>query len=133
MMNGRTQVHLLSSIIRLSLGTLLIISPWLCGYVHERVPATTAILGDRILARLGMSGLIRPRPWIAPLSALIAAWILLGPWLLGFSGESAAAIPHWTAGILTLGLQAGEAGALRRLVERARDASAGGVRERLPC
>lgn len=133
MMEGKTQVQFLSSIVRLGLGTLLVISPWLCGYAHERVPATTAILGGTILARLGLSGLIRPRPWIAPLSALIAAWILLEPWLLGFSGESAAAIPHWIAGILTLGLHAGEAGALRRLVERARDASAGGFRERLPC
>lgn len=132
-MKGKTQVQFLSSTLRLGLGTFLILSPWLCGYAHERVPATTAILGGTILTRLGLAGLICPRPWTARLSASIAAWILLEPWLLGFSGESAAAIPHWIAGVLTLGLSAGETDGLRRLVERARDASAGGLRKRLPC
>src|SRR4051794_12371823 len=127
MTNGRTQDHLLTSALRLSLGVLLIISPWLCGYAHQRVPAASAIFSGTILARLGLSGLIRPRPWIAPLSAAIAACMLLGPWLLGFSGEGAA-IPHWTVGILTLGLQIDRARVLRSLVERARGASIGGCR-----
>lgn len=133
MTNDRTQVRLIPSIVRLSLGVLLIISPWVWGYAHDRMPATSAIFSGTIIARLGLSGISRPKSWIASFSALVAAWMLLGPWLLGFSGEGAAAILHWIVGILTLGLEAGEAGVLRSLVERARRASTGGGREPLSC
>lgn len=134
MTNNKIQVQLLPSIVRLSLGALLIISPWIWGYTHERMAAASAIFGGTILARLGLTGLlIRPRSWIATMSALIAAWILLGPWFLGFSGEGAAAVIHWIAGVLTLGLTAGEAGVLGSLAQRARLAAACWYREGRSC
>ncbi|ACL62780.1 SPW repeat protein [Methylobacterium nodulans] len=61
MTNDRTQARLLPSIVRLSLGALLIISPWVWGYAQQRMPAASAILSGTIIARLGLSGNSRLR------------------------------------------------------------------------
>jgi hypothetical protein len=133
MKNYVTQTRLLPSIVRLVLGIFLVLSPWIWGFTDDRVSAGSAILSGTILVRLGLSGIIHRRSWIVPFSTSVAAWMLLGPWVLRFSSEGAAAVLHWIAGVLTLGLAAGEISFPRSLAKRVRLVSANWHRERRSC
>ncbi len=115
----------LSVAIIISLLVSLSTTPMMCAYLTTHRPGTRhgrwyragehvfdAMLGfyDRTLAQA-----LWRWPWEDWGIVLLAIWIFIAPWVLGFSGLAAAAWVHWLIGslLLTLALWRGPTGAVR--------------------
>lgn len=86
----------------LVLGVALLVSPWALGFVAERMPTWNAFIVGAIIALLAIAALFAFQPWEEWISALLGAWLVLAPWVLGFSGHAAAMYTHVIIGIATL-------------------------------
>jgi hypothetical protein len=87
--------------INLLLGIWLFISPWVLGYADAQTAAWHS-WGLGLLIGVGaLMALIRFFAWEEWINAAFGVWLIVAPWLLGFSGESVAMWNHVVIGVLT--------------------------------
>ena len=80
------------------LGAGLFFSPWLFGFGAEQPAALNAYVVGAIIAVMALMALFAFQAWEEWVSGLLGAWLLISPWVLGFSGSSTALLTHVVVG-----------------------------------
>jgi len=70
--------------INLVLGIWLIVSPFVLDYAAQMTPAWNAYAIGVVIAVLSAAALWQFQKWEEWLSAVLGAWLVVSPWLLGF-------------------------------------------------
>lgn len=70
--------------INLVLGIWLIVSPIALGYAAQTTPAWNAYAIGVVVAVLSAAALWQFQKWEEWLSAVLGAWLVVSPWILGF-------------------------------------------------
>ena len=76
----------------LVIGAFLFISPWLFGYTREIVRLDSWAIGAAVVV-LSLAAMLLFAEWEEWLSALLASWLIVSPWVLGFTRSTAM---HWS-------------------------------------
>jgi hypothetical protein len=84
------------------LGAGLFFSPWLFGFSAEQPAAFNAHVVGAIIAVLSLMALFAFQSWEEWISGVLGAWLLISPWVLGFSASSTAVLTHVVAGIAVI-------------------------------
>ena len=79
----------------LAVGAFLFLSPWLLGFTRENARLDTWAVGAAIVV-LSLAALVVFAEWEEWLSLLLACWLIVSPWVLGFAHTKAM---HWAIGI----------------------------------
>jgi hypothetical protein len=86
------------------LGLCLIVSPWVFIYVDQTAAAWNASVTGLAIALVAASTLVTYHEWGERVTAVLAVWLLVSPYLLGFSTMQAASWTHFVVGLLVAGL-----------------------------
>lgn len=86
--------------IDLVLAVLLFISPWALNYAGVSTAAWNAWVLGVVVAVLAVLALTQYAQWQAWLTAILGIWVLIAPWVLGFSNVGGALWSHVILGIL---------------------------------
>lgn len=82
------------------LGVVLFLLPWLAGFSGVTAAAASAwIIGIATVVFFGIA-VARPGNWEEWVNLVLAVLLLLSPFVLGFTGVTAAAWSHWVLAIL---------------------------------
>lgn len=73
--------------INLVLGIWLIVSPLALAYTAQAAPAWNAYVVGVVIAVLSAAALWQFQKWEEWLSAVFGAWLVISPWVLGFSAS----------------------------------------------
>lgn len=84
------------------LGLALFFSPFVLGFGADRAPALNAHIVGAIIAILALATMLAFHAWEEWLSAALGAWLIIAPWVLGFSNHGTAMLTHVLIGIATL-------------------------------
>lgn len=84
------------------LGIGMFFSPWLFGYAAEQTAAWNAHVVGAIIAVLALAAIFAFQDWEEWVSVALGAWLIASPWLLGFSGVSAALLSHVLIGLAAI-------------------------------
>ena len=84
------------------LGAGLFFSPWLFGFDAEQSAALNAYVVGAIIAVMALMALFAFQTWEELVSGLLGAWLVISPWVLGFSGSSPALLTHVLVGIAAI-------------------------------
>jgi hypothetical protein len=84
------------------LGAGLFISPWLFGFGAEQTAALNAYVVGGIIAVMALMALFAFQIWEEWVSGLLGAWLVISPWVLGFSGSSSAVLTHLVVGVAAI-------------------------------
>jgi len=87
-------------VINFLLGLWLIASPWVLSFAGETTAAWNAAVIGVAVALAAMSALVAYQAWEEWIAAALAAWLIVSPFVLGFSGMQAAAWNHLVVGLL---------------------------------
>lgn len=90
--------------INLILAALLFISPWVLGFVDQTNASWNAWICGIIIAALAVSAIVRFAEWEEWINALLGVWVVVSPWILGFSAVLAAVWSHVILGVLIAAL-----------------------------
>jgi SPW repeat len=85
-------------VLNLILGAFLLISPWIVGF-DSGVQTQNAVICGLIIAVLSIAALSAFFEWEEWLNLIVGLWVLVSPWVLGFTGTAAAQV-HFIVGIL---------------------------------
>src|SRR6185503_8819053 len=88
----------------LVLGLWLAASPWMLSYASETTPAWNAHVVGLIVAVAAFAALVAFQKWEEWVSIALAAWLIVSPYLLGFSALSYALWNQLIIGVLVGGL-----------------------------
>jgi hypothetical protein len=69
------------------LGVWLAASPWLLGYQEQTVATWSALVAGLALCAAALGAVFVPRAWEEWIEAILGAWMIVSPWVLGFSGH----------------------------------------------
>lgn len=72
------------------LGLGLFLSPRILNYVAESNAALNAHIVGTVMVLMALAALFAFRIWEEWISAVLGAWLVVAPWVLDFSGHSAA-------------------------------------------
>lgn len=88
-------------IVGVVLGVVLIAMPWLAGFagMAETAAASAWAIGIATVIFFAIA-LARPGQWEEWVNLVLAVLLLLSPFVLGFTGVTAAAWSHWILAIL---------------------------------
>lgn len=86
------------------LGVWLVVSPWVLGYATATTPAWNAWVLGVVIAVTGIAALTAFHRWEEWVNAVLGAWLVVSPWLLGFTGLTAALWNQIVVGIVVAGL-----------------------------
>ncbi|MER3479444.1 MAG: hypothetical protein C4327_02900 [Meiothermus sp.] len=78
----------------LVLGLWLVLSPWILGYASTSAALWNGILVGIVVAVLALTHMRGGPLWEEWVSLALGIWLILSPWLLGFSSLS---VPTWNA------------------------------------
>jgi hypothetical protein len=76
--------------ISLIAGLWMIVSPWALAYQAEALPMWNAVVLGALIAAVAFTTLFRVFAWQEWATVLFGAWLVVSPWVLGFSALSAA-------------------------------------------
>jgi hypothetical protein len=82
------------------LGIWLVVSPWVLAYAANTQPAWNAHVVGVIIAVAALATLIAFHEWEEWVNTALAAWLIVSPFLLGFSGLQAALWNQLVVGVL---------------------------------
>lgn len=94
------------------LGLWMATSPWIMGYQHQTAPAISAVVVGLALLAAALGASFVPRAWEEVSQIVLGAWMIVSPWVLGFSGQTqtmqAALVSGLVAVALSLWVLAGD-------------------------
>ncbi len=82
------------------LGLWLIVSPWLLAYSGEATAAWNAWVPGVIIAVAALAALFSFHEWEEWVNGLLGVWLVISPWLLGYSALAAATWNHVVVGAI---------------------------------
>jgi len=83
--------------VNLVLGLWMLVSPWVLGHQAETNPTWNAVILGILIAAAVLFALFRVMAWEEWVSVAFGIWLVISPWLLGFSALVAA---MWNAVIV---------------------------------
>lgn len=84
------------------LGVGLVFSPRLLGYELEHTATTNAHVVGAIIALMALAALFAFQTWEEWVSGVLGAWLIVSPWVLGFSAHATAMYTHVLIGIAAI-------------------------------
>jgi SPW repeat len=90
--------------LNLILGIWLAVSPFALSYADQTVPALNALATGAAIAGAAVAALIAYRIWEEWISAILAAWLIVSPWILDVGGLQTAGWNQVVVGMLVGGL-----------------------------
>jgi hypothetical protein len=73
-------------VVNLVLGAWLIVSPWVWGFIAESRPTWNAWVFGVVIAIAALAALVSFNKWEEWVNAVFGAWLIVSPFILGFSG-----------------------------------------------
>jgi hypothetical protein len=67
------------------IGVWLVVSPWALGILDERIAAGNAVIIGLALAAAALGAMLVPQAWEEWTELLLGLWLIVSPWVLGFS------------------------------------------------
>ena len=86
------------------LGVWLAVSPWALGHAADIVPTANAVIVGLALLAAALGAILVPRAWEEWTEAVLGLWLLVSPWLLGFSANVEARYAAVATGIVIAAL-----------------------------
>lgn len=86
------------------LGAWLVLSPWLLGYMNELGAARNAYATGAIIAVAALAALVAFHRWEEWVNAILGVWLVVSPWIIGFSGVAYALWNQIIVGIIVAAL-----------------------------
>lgn len=90
--------------VNIVLGLWLIASPWVLGYAAQTTPAWNAYVLGVIIAVAAIAALVAFHAWEEWVNVALGVWLVVSPWILGFSGLTTALWNQIVVGVLVGGL-----------------------------
>ena len=84
------------------LGVALLIAPWGLGFATDVVPTWNAFIVGAVIALLALAALFAFQEWEEWVRGALGVWLVIAPWVLGFSGHTTALYTHLIIGIATI-------------------------------
>jgi len=84
----------------LVLGVWLILSPWLLGFSGIPSAMWNAVIVGVVVGLMALMHLRGGPLWEEGVNVLLGVWLILSPWILGFSGEANALWNALIVGVL---------------------------------
>ncbi|WP_456444963.1 SPW repeat protein [Deinococcota bacterium DY0809b] len=85
--------------VNLVLGLWLVVSPWVLAFSQNGAALWNALIVGAIFVVLSLLALADAKPWEEWSELVVALWLLVSPWVLGYSALSAA---MWNAVIVAV-------------------------------
>jgi hypothetical protein len=73
-------------VVNLVLGVWLVISPWVFGFAAEQAPTWNVWIIGAVIAIAALAALVAFNRWEEWVNAVLGAWLILSPFILGFGG-----------------------------------------------
>jgi len=68
------------------LGAWLVLSPWAIGYQGDLAATSNAVVIGVALVAAALGAILVPRAWEEWTEGALGLWLVVSPWVLGFSG-----------------------------------------------
>ncbi len=89
--------------VNLVLGLWLVVSPWILSFTSNAAALWNALIVGAIFVALSLLALVDAKPWEEWSELVVAVWLLVSPWILGYSALPA---PTWNAVIIAVAVGA---------------------------
>jgi hypothetical protein len=86
------------------LGVWVIVSPWVLGFEGSSMAMSNAVIVGIALVATALGAVFVPRAWEEWTEAALGLWLVVSPWVLGFSGHREALLSMMIAGLAVVGL-----------------------------
>jgi len=86
--------------LKMLLGVVLFVSPWLVGYASDTTAAWNAWASGIVIAGLAVAALTAFAEWEEWVNLVVGAWVAASPWLVGFASHASAMKIHLVIGII---------------------------------
>ena len=100
----RSQVKQWQDVATLVLAVCLGIAPWVLGFGGESRPMWNAVILGVLIGVAALYALYQSSVWAEAANAVFGTWLLVSPWVLGFSGLVAAMLSAVIVGVAVLAL-----------------------------
>ena len=86
------------------LGIWVVLSPWALGFQDSRIAAANAVLVGVALIAAALGAMLVPRAWEEWTECALGVWLVISPWVLGFSALQVAMLAAVFSGIVIAAL-----------------------------
>jgi SPW repeat len=84
------------------IGFALILSPLALSYVDESLATTNAVVVGLALVAAALGAMLTPKAWEEWTEAILGLWMVISPWMLGFSTHMMAMYAAVGCGVLVV-------------------------------
>jgi hypothetical protein len=84
------------------IGFALILSPLGLGYADESLATTNAVVIGLALVAAALGAMLTPKAWEEWTEAILGLWMMISPWMLGFSTHMMAMYAAVGCGVLVV-------------------------------
>lgn len=81
-------------------GAWLIASPWLLGFQGEPNAQANAVIVGILLIAAALGAIFLPRAWEEWTEVVLGAWLVIAPWVLGYSAMQVAMLSSVISGVV---------------------------------
>lgn len=67
------------------LGVALVVSPWVLDYSSETIATSNAVVIGLALVATALGAMLAPKAWEEWTEAVLGLWMVISPWMLGYS------------------------------------------------
>lgn len=86
------------------LGVWVILSPWVLGYQDTRLAMINALVVGLALSAAALGAIFVPRAWEEWTEVVLGAWLVIAPWVFGFSTHYQATLGTVATGLVVVAL-----------------------------
>ncbi|GAB2490120.1 MAG: SPW repeat protein [Comamonas sp.] len=86
------------------LGVWLAVSPWVLGYQDQTAAMVSGVVVGLALIAAALGAIFMPRAWEEWTEGLLGLWMVISPWMLGFSMHMDAMRNAVVSGIVVMAL-----------------------------
>jgi len=86
------------------LGVWVVLSPWALGFQDSKTAAANAVLVGVALVAAALGAMLVPRAWEEWTECALGVWLVISPWVLGFSALQVAMLAAVCSGIVIAAL-----------------------------
>lgn len=90
----------IADVINLVLAAWLFLSPWIFGIVSEPMASWNAWLSGLVIGAVAIAALAKFAEWEEWLNLVLGLWVLVSPWVLGFTTLTTARWVHVIVGLI---------------------------------
>lgn len=88
--------------VNLVIGLWMLASPWVLAYQAEARPMWNSVIVGLLIAAVALYAMYQVFAWEEWTNVVLGAWLVISPWVLGFSGLYAAMLNAVVAGAIVL-------------------------------